>query len=90
MESTTIKKINTLNPDVKYKIYDIRGVDTLYGRKVLVELDNFNTFLPTRFSKLTEEQLQEYNKKNLCLRYLGKKDIGYNLHADIIQFEEMV
>lgn len=89
LETKDIRKLSELSTEIKYRVYNLQTIETLYGRRVVAELTNFSVFLPSRFTKLTNEQIEEYNTKRLTLHYLGKKDVGFKQHADIVKFEEI-
>ena len=44
-----------------YEIKSARAVQTKYGRRVVVCINNFETFLPARFHDLSEDEI-----KDLC------------------------
>lgn len=68
------KPLNELEIDVNYPIQDIRSVFTRYGRKIVLDLLNgWSVFLPQRYAKLSEDQIQQMNEEKLSLVYSGKQ-----------------
>lgn len=81
------KKLADLEINKKFKITKVKQVNTKFGNKVYVELeDSFGVFLPSRVSKFIEKcqdewdaMIKESETGNLYLQYPG----GY---INMIQF----
>lgn len=57
------ENINTLNLNKFYKIFSAKIVNTKYGKKVLIELQDVCVFLPKRYSDaVTEDIIENFNK----------------------------
>lgn len=59
-----LRSVKSLTVGQKYPICEIRRVQTKYGLRLLVDLDDFLTFLPERYADVfSDEELLEVNKK---------------------------
>ena len=68
------KSLSELEINVNYPIQNIRSVFTRYGRKIVLDLLNgWSVFLPQRYAKLSEDQIQQMNEEKLSLVYSGKQ-----------------
>jgi hypothetical protein len=73
------KKLSELEVSKNYQITSIRKVQTKYGPRITVDLENINTvFLPARMAKmlnddddLFEKMVLASDENQLHLRYLG-------------------
>lgn len=73
------KKIKELNLEVIYKVTELRKVQTKYGAKVIITIDDtFVVFLPARASKMLEEHeelfielVESCSQNKLSVQYLG-------------------
>lgn len=75
----TILKFEDLEVGKSYIVHEIRGVNTRYGRKILLELDGHIIFLPQRFNVFDESEIQNLNQ--LCDgKLIIVKGDKYNLH----------
>ena len=63
-----------------YRILHVRRADTKYGVRVVLELEENQLFLPTRYDDLSDNILKAMNEqKNFYLRNLGVIGKTYNL-----------
>lgn len=73
-----------------YKINKIQRVKTKYGDAVLVDLEPGVLFLPKRYcSVITEENLEEVNKKSLGIVYKGTQPTSYGISTPIYEIIEV-
>lgn len=86
-ETVTFKD---LEKDKPYKIGIFRSLDTVYGRRILVELLELEKyiFLPERFKSMTESEIEVANTKNLLMIFKGLKQLENNRMANEIEFKE--
>lgn len=82
------KSIGELEEDKKYKIQKARLVNTKFGPSVILELEDFLTFLPKRLTEPYKEHTDELSTGNYSLIFRGKKDTGKAHQA--ISFEIVV
>lgn len=79
------KRFSDLNVNETYAITKIRQVNTKYGVKTVVEIDEeFQLFLPNRVCKALDENEELFhqlaakvNKYELCIKYLGGDKIEF-------------
>ena len=93
LQNTPTKRISELNVDQEYPVIEIKQLLTKHGNKILTTLidndyDEFQIFLPDRFSKsISDKELKMLNKiQNLKLIYKGTKDCGKGNPAHLIEF----
>lgn len=66
-----LKKLADLPRNKKFLIVGFKVLETKkFGKQVLLNLENFDTFLPSRFAKFPEEELDELVGRKLI--YKGK------------------
>jgi len=74
-----IIKFEDLIVGYSYLITEIKGVNTRFGPKILVETEENIIFLPDRFNVFTEEEVQNLNQ--LCSEQLTMvKPDKYNIN----------
>lgn len=66
-QSTTRLGIYELEIEKIYKITNARFVHTRYGKTLLLEMDDFITFLPKRFNILTNSEVEDMAGSHLKL-----------------------
>lgn len=74
-----IKKLSELSLDTDYAVSDIRAVESPYGTRFTMDVDNkFTCYLPVRFTKAFEEDKELFKqmaesavKGALLMRYHG-------------------
>lgn len=69
-------KYKDIKIDQSYQLYDIKTVNTKFGRNILIELDKGVLFLPKRFQSLTEEDLEKMKSTPMGFIYRGTNEIG--------------
>lgn len=82
-------KVNELELNAKYRIIKLRsGVAKQGGyRYISCELEEAVVFLPKRLvESLAEDDIQDINRRNLCLTYLGMVDVGKQQQTPSIKF----
>ena len=79
------KKLSELNIDQEYPIIKLKDVQTKHGKKIVAVFEDFQVFLPDRFSKLS---LSDFNiAAPIKLVYRGRKTIkNYENEKYIIEF----
>ncbi len=85
------KKLNELTVNQKYLITDITKVTTKYGDKLVIHLQyqglnnahNFRTYLPDRYSRLSNEDIEDLRSSDFNFIYKGKDELGHH----VIDFE---
>ena len=83
------KKMHELNIGEKYPVSEIKQITTKYGNKLVVQLeDGSSLFLPQRCEKMTPGYLELNDIKPLFFVFLGTKDVGKKLPAQMFQFEQ--
>ncbi|XP_047000158.1 uncharacterized protein LOC124615992 [Schistocerca americana] len=65
-------RLSTLPINEKFIILRAKRVTTPFGPAVLVELESTKVFLPTRFSKMSDEDLEYLNSGKVHLTYTGR------------------
>jgi len=85
-------KCYELEQGKKYEVSVFKYVNTKYGKKVVVILDNkLQVFLPDRFlEKFTKEKIELYNQKSKTkfnLIYSGEKKLNNGKTMHLIDFE---
>lgn len=74
-----IKKLSELSLDSDYTVSDIRAVESPYGTRFTIDVDNkFACYLPVRFTKAFEEDKELFQQMaesavngSLLMRYHG-------------------
>lgn len=75
----SILKFEDIEVGKNYIVHEIKGVNTRYGKKILIETDDNIIFLPQRFNVFDELELE--NLKQLCEdQLIMVKPDKYNLH----------
>ena len=77
------KALNQLQINVLYEIEEARSVNTKFGRRVILDFKNgLSVFLPQRYGKLSEDQIQQMNEQKMSMVYSGKQTnaSGYVCH----------
>lgn len=70
--------IKDLQIGKEYGIVSFQRMKTKFGNAIVVETDEFKTFLPSRFvTKLDDKMLKEFNKQKLFLIFDGLRDEKY-------------
>ncbi len=85
------KKLNELTLKQKYLITNIVKISTKYGDKLVAHLEykgfkithKFRTYLPDRFNRISDEDIEELSSGEFYLLYQGKNEKGHH----IIDFE---
>lgn len=80
-EFLPVKKLCELKTDRDYKITNIKNVNTKWGSRITIDVENeFTCFLPSRFVKAFEEDEEMFRQMNasaqsgaLLMQYLGTK-----------------
>lgn len=96
LNSSVAKKVSRIKrfDDLAVGTYIVKSFkmkNTMYGLRVLVEIDNFHLSLPPRFSDKinSEEQIEELNVKKWKMVYGGKDAEEFNkLILDFIPIVE--
>lgn len=81
---------NDLELHKKYKVGIFRSINTVHGRRILVELTELEKFLflPERFNTIGESGLENFNKMNLWMAFKGKKVLENGRQSNDIEFFE--
>lgn len=77
------KALNELQINVPYEIEEARSANTKFGRRIILDFKNgLSVFLPQRYGKLSEDQIQQMNEQKLSMVYNGKQTnaSGYVCH----------
>lgn len=77
------KALNELQINVPYEIEEVRSANTKFGRRIILDFKNgLSVFLPQRYGKLSEDQIQQMNEQKLSMVYNGKQTnaSGYVCH----------
>lgn len=80
-EFLPLKKLCDLKTDIDYKITNIRNVNTKWGSRITIDVENeFTCFLPYRFVKAFDEDEEMFRQMEasaqsgtLLMRYHGTK-----------------
>lgn len=80
--------LTELTIDERYLINQWMVMTTRYGRQVGVLIGNVQYTLPQRFKNLKDEDVNEYNKKNIWMIYKGTKKFGNLNETPILEFVE--
>lgn len=51
-----IKSLSEINPDT-YLIKNGERIRTIYGAKIVLEMESFKVFLPSKFNELSDEEI---------------------------------
>lgn len=86
--SKRVTPVADLDLDVKYKILNLKAVNTKYGRNIVAELEEEVVFLPKRMAALQDEDLAKLLEDNVSLMYLGCQKVGKYNNVNIIKFVE--
>lgn len=77
------RRVTDLEVFKQYRVCELKRIQTRYGARILCCLEDFNVFLPTRFARLTNGELEELNREpQLFMFYQGRADNN----AAIIRF----
>lgn len=101
-EDDALKKLNNtginaeLSPiiplrDLKddfYIIKEFRLMNTRFGKKVIVELEEGIVFLPDRFNKFTAKDISNFNTSQYCMTYHGLQSLGDGRSFHNIEFSK--
>lgn len=85
----SVEKLSQLEPYQPYKVVSIKAVNTCFGRRVVVSLENIegHVYLPERFKALTEEEIESLRSiPKLNLVYKGKKILANGRSANDVEF----
>lgn len=85
----TTKIFKNIRPG-RYLVHKFKLLETKFGMKVLVEIDNFEAFLPPRFTELIgkPEIIKELNEDQYILIYNGKSGRSYDIDFTKIDPEQ--
>lgn len=54
-------------------VVHLKRVNTTYGSKIVMNSEDFSTFLPGKMNDMSDQDIQDYNSlKNLLMCYMGK------------------
>uniref|UniRef100_A0A8D8W972 Uncharacterized protein n=1 Tax=Cacopsylla melanoneura TaxID=428564 RepID=A0A8D8W972_9HEMI len=84
------KKLQDLELDKEYKIKDFKIIETQYGSKLSVLIDDYRILLPNRYAKkYTQKELDKINNDKNAKHYItysGQKSIGNSKTMHDISF----
>jgi hypothetical protein len=85
LSAFTRLNLSTMENNKKYSITKAKRETTIYGDRVMVELDGaYRLFLPERFNTLTKTQLMELGRKNeYNLVNSGSLGLSYKLELSL-------
>lgn len=86
------EKLTSLECHKPYKIKDIYGLETTYGRRIVAVLEGVEgvVYLPERFKLLADTDVEQMKKNNkLHLIYKGKKELTKGRTANEVEFAEL-
>lgn len=85
----TTEKLSSLEENKKYRVLNIRALDTCFGRRIVVKLESIDghVYLPERFKALADEEVELLSTtENLNLIYKGKKTLHNGRQANEVEF----
>lgn len=74
-----ILRVKDMIEYIWYKIVGAKKVATKFGNRVVLQLENYQLFLPTRYESLSEETISELNRNIYSVANKGKVLSTYNL-----------
>jgi hypothetical protein len=85
-KSTSFGVLETLTVGEKYLIQHWTSTLTRFGRQVTIFCNDQQYFLPSRFNVITEEEINSYNNRQMCMIYKGHKKFGNYPPTAILEF----
>ena len=87
-ERKPFRKMYELNIDEKYPVTEIKQITTRFGDKIVVQLHDCLVSLPQRCEKVASDYLKLNEEKPLFFVYLGTKECGKKMAAQMFKFEK--
>lgn len=73
------KNLKSMEQNKDFLIIGCRKTKTKYGERLLMELENFNIFLPERYNSLTVAEINKFFNKTYYLRNCGESGRTFKL-----------
>lgn len=79
--SKPILKVKEMIINKSYKVINARKCETKFGKRLVLDLEEYQLFMPSRFDRFTDEEaLEEINQReNLHITNKGESGRTYNL-----------
>lgn len=61
----------------EYEVVAAKKVYTKYGERVVIELQDYQLFLPPKYAKLEQNIIQTLCSGNFCVKNLGRTEMSY-------------
>lgn len=83
-----ILKIDSMVRGELYPVQAIRPVSTKFSRRIILELATGIVFMPSRFSKISDDVLNNVNENSekFAIVYRGKQACGKTNNAKLVEF----
>lgn len=81
-----IVKLCDLTPNVPIPIFGAKLVKTKFGESILLELDDFVTFLPRRVVTHMKNNLEKFIDGNFSIVFEGLKDVHMPFKGVLFKF----
>lgn len=81
-------KLSDLSVDEKYKANDFEIINTKFGNRVSVILNNkYKLILPDKYLDIISQYLYEMNDFEIFIIYKGKKNLNNGQTVHLMEFE---
>lgn len=87
-ENKPIKKLRDLEQDIKYLIVDAKVTNSKFGEVILLELEDYVTFLPKRVTESYSLYVKYFKEKKYSLIFRGTKDCKKAQEASLFEIVE--
>lgn len=77
------RKMADMEINTPYKIYSARRCLTKFGERVILDLGDYQMFLPPRYAKTTEQSINQLNEQRFSV--INKGSVGKTFHLSFIQ-----
>lgn len=72
-------KVKDMVQDTHYRILGARKVSTKFGNRVVLDLENYQLFLPARYEKLSDKAVADLNENKYCIVNKGAVSSTFSL-----------
>ena len=86
---TEFRKIDDLPDNTPILIDEWTAITTRYGRQIVITVNGVKYFLPSRFSKMTDLDVNAYNLKQITITFKGTKQFGRYPPTAILEFNDI-
>lgn len=89
MEQKPVISLKSLEPEKPYQLYDLKYIDSKFGKCLLAEIDEGVVFLPKRLNSLTEEEIDSMLSSSVGIVFGGFKNVGKYDNIALVKFVKL-